>query len=191
MATRSTISIQNLDGTFRQIYCHWDGYLENNGRILKTHYRTPEKVKQLLDLGNLSVLEENIEPSTDTHSFESPEENVCVFYGRDRGDDSVSANRYENKEMFLLTCNREEYDYIYVEEEQKWYLMVGNKSRTQYREFLQSIDEQFATVVPEEPTDLTSYIEYYKHKADHYEKQGLISDAALIREMIKPLLSVL
>ena len=39
MGTRSTIAIQKLDGSVEQIYCHWDGYLDHNGTILKTEYR--------------------------------------------------------------------------------------------------------------------------------------------------------
>lgn len=33
MATRSRIGIENQDGTVTSVYCHWDGYPENNGRI--------------------------------------------------------------------------------------------------------------------------------------------------------------
>ena len=84
MATRSTIGI--VGGN--KIYCHWDGYTENNGRILLEHYNTTEKVRELLSLGSLSILGERTTPTEGSgHSFESPEEGVCVAYHRDRGEE--------------------------------------------------------------------------------------------------------
>ena len=38
MATRSNTGIENENGRVSAIYCHWDGYPEHNGRILKEHY---------------------------------------------------------------------------------------------------------------------------------------------------------
>lgn len=43
MGTHSTISIVNRDQdgnviNIRSIYCHWDGYLDHNGRILFQYY---------------------------------------------------------------------------------------------------------------------------------------------------------
>ena len=60
MATRSLIGKQNADGTITSIYCHFDGYPEHNGVILQEHYSTPVSVGELLALGNLSVLAEQI-----------------------------------------------------------------------------------------------------------------------------------
>ena len=44
MGTRSAIAMKTEDG-IRSIYCHWDGYVDHNGRILKEFYSTDEKVK--------------------------------------------------------------------------------------------------------------------------------------------------
>jgi hypothetical protein len=41
MGTRSTIALEFADGTVEQVYCHWDGYLSNNGKILQAHYMDP------------------------------------------------------------------------------------------------------------------------------------------------------
>jgi hypothetical protein len=54
MATRSRIGIENEDGTIRSIYCHWDGNL--NSEILKNHYTDRNKINELLDLGDISML---------------------------------------------------------------------------------------------------------------------------------------
>ena len=66
MATRSTISVvdkRTEDGSGRTIYCHWDGYPENNGRILLESYTEAKKVNSLIDLGDISSLAENVSPS--------------------------------------------------------------------------------------------------------------------------------
>ena len=38
MATRNRIAIENQDGTVISIYCHWDGHIETNGKILFENY---------------------------------------------------------------------------------------------------------------------------------------------------------
>jgi hypothetical protein len=72
MATRSTIAVQHADGTVSQVYAHWDGYLENNGKILNENYSTVTLVEELISLGDISGLDCTI---SDT-----------VFYMRDRGE---------------------------------------------------------------------------------------------------------
>ena len=61
MATRSRIAIEDQTGKVRSIYCHWDGYPSNNGRILLKHFRTQEKVESLIELGSISSLNKNVE----------------------------------------------------------------------------------------------------------------------------------
>ena len=45
----------------KSIYCHYDGMLENTGLILYHHYNDEEKVKELIDKGDNSGLQPNIE----------------------------------------------------------------------------------------------------------------------------------
>jgi len=56
MATRGRIGVQLTDGSVLSIYSHWDNYPEHNGRILRTHYNTKEKVTSLIDNGDVSCL---------------------------------------------------------------------------------------------------------------------------------------
>lgn len=56
MSTRSYIGIQHNDGSVDVIYCHSDGYLSNNGKLLFENYQDPEKVQELINLGGLSCL---------------------------------------------------------------------------------------------------------------------------------------
>ena len=60
MATRNRIAIENQDGTVISIYCHWDGHIETNGKILFENYDR-EKTEQLIALGNISSLDTTIE----------------------------------------------------------------------------------------------------------------------------------
>ena len=55
MATRSTISIENLDGSINTVYSHWDGYISNNGVILQKYYNDREKVAKLIEIGRAHV----------------------------------------------------------------------------------------------------------------------------------------
>ena len=89
MATRSTIGIKRRDGSRSKIYCHWDGYIEHNGVILQMCYNTPEKIEELLKLGNLSILDEKINPTEGTpHNFDTRQEGACLAYCRDRGEEA-------------------------------------------------------------------------------------------------------
>jgi hypothetical protein len=67
MATRSRIAIENQDGSVISIYCHWDGHIETNGKILNNNYTTKDKVEELIALGNLSSLDETIERTVAYH----------------------------------------------------------------------------------------------------------------------------
>ena len=85
MATRSAIGMKTPEGKIKAIYCHWDGYVDNNGRILLNDYTDTEKVKSLINLGDLSSLRSEIGEKQD---FDNPQsENYCLAYHRDRGED--------------------------------------------------------------------------------------------------------
>jgi hypothetical protein len=109
MATRSNIGILNSDGTVDYIYCHFDGYVEHNGKILNEHYTTENKIHRLMELGDLSVLGPEIGEQQD---FERPVKGTCLAYGRDRGEDGVEARKCSyvdyTKEYF------EEYVYLFT-----------------------------------------------------------------------------
>ena len=83
MSTNSSISIQNPDSTITSIYCHWDGHIESNGKMLFEHYNTVERINDLMCLGDLSILEASLECPVG-HSFNNPMKGYCVAYGRYR-----------------------------------------------------------------------------------------------------------
>lgn len=116
MATRSRIAIELADGSVESIYCHWDGYPDHNGRVLTDHYTLPEKVQDLIDLGDISYLAPILEP-TGTHSFNDPEDGVVVAYGRDRGEKGVGKKSHSSVSDFF-NGDIEEYGYLFTQEGQ-------------------------------------------------------------------------
>jgi hypothetical protein len=109
MGTRSTIALEFADGTVQQVYCHWDGYLDHNGRILQDHYSDPFKLRDLIDLGDMSSLAPNIGTQ---HSFEKAPEGECTFYGRDRNESGCGARKFKDFEDYKKNHQYEEYEYI-------------------------------------------------------------------------------
>lgn len=109
MATRSTIALEYADGHVKAVYCHWDGYLSHNGQILHQHYQDRDKVKQLVELGQISSLAEDV---GEKHDFDDRIEGWTTFYGRDRGETDVSYQTFPSFKEYEANGVQEEYDYI-------------------------------------------------------------------------------
>lgn len=117
MSTRSYILMETEQTAdtheYYGIYCHWDGYPAYNGNILLNHYKNREKVEKLISLGDLSALGPNIDPDpSQPHSFDDGQPGVCVFYGRDRGEEGVEPRMYNI--FSLMIDSWAEYLYIYT-----------------------------------------------------------------------------
>ena len=112
MATRSTIAMRLEDGSVRSVYCHFDGYPDGVGATLREHYTDPAKIQQLLDLGDLSVLDVEIGEKVD---FNGRPEGQCLFYGRDRGETGINARTHadENEWLGYRKGNACEYGYLW------------------------------------------------------------------------------
>lgn len=109
MATRSTIGIiDNRTSIVTSIYCHWDGYPENNGSILVEHWSDPAKIQQLMELGALSTLGKDI---GEKHDFNDSGPIHCTAYGRDRGEEDVNSQEHRSLAEFLE--NGEEFNYLW------------------------------------------------------------------------------
>lgn len=120
MSTNSRIGIYE-NNEVKSIYCHWDGYIEHNGELLYRFYTTAEDVKELIALGDLSVLGKRIGEKVDFNkmsfdqTYREKYDGQCVAYHRDRGED-----------FNVLTSNEEtiaddqEYNYLFKNGE--WYV---------------------------------------------------------------------
>ena len=112
MATCSNIAYKTPEGKIRSVYCHWDGYPAHNGEMLVRNYQQARKIAQLVELGSLSSLDEDVFPTPNSgHSFDSPEEGVCVFYGRDRGEEGQETREYADIPSWI--DDMEEYAYLW------------------------------------------------------------------------------
>ncbi len=120
MATRSMIGMLNEDNTVTAIYCHWDGYPENNGLLLIKYWREQYLVEQLMDLGNISSLGKEIGEEQD---FDQPtDRNWCLAYGRDRKQADSEPTQYDNRDDFVNNAGADVCaDYIYLWEDGVWH----------------------------------------------------------------------
>ena len=109
MGTRSRIGIQLSDESILSVYCHWDGYPEFNGVKLVENFNTREKVKELIDGGDISSLWTNERWSNDL--LDRHRDVYGPQYYSQRGEDSpprLDANKYD------YLADGEEYAYIYT-----------------------------------------------------------------------------
>ena len=116
MATRARIGLENADGSITTSYHHWDGYPAGLGFNLISHWDNPQILAAAISLGDASNWGKRI-AADGLHSFESPEENVNVYYGRDRGESNVDAITYDSYAVFEKSFLRntpcgEEYAYV-------------------------------------------------------------------------------
>lgn len=116
MGTRSNIGIRNLDNTITGIYCHWDGYPEWNGKILLENYNDVDKVNALMELGDLSSLRIKLNPEPGKpHTYDEQQNDVCVAYGRDRGEKGTESKLFKSLSQFerYMDDSGAEYQYVF------------------------------------------------------------------------------
>lgn len=128
MSTRSNIGIVNLNDSITAIYCHWDGFLSYNGKILLNHYTTADIVNQLMNLGDLSILREKLYPDdSKPHTFQTQQEDVCVAYGRERSESDVDCKTFINIDEFEKFAIGTDAEYQYLFTDGKWTYRNVNK----------------------------------------------------------------
>jgi hypothetical protein len=128
MGTRSRIAVMHGD-VVKSVYCHWDGYLSWNGKLLQEHY-TSAKANQLVALGDLSSLKPEIGEAhpfgyhgteISAEDYEKQFGDMCTFYGRDRGETGtewkVSHSFAEFLEQVENCCG----EYYYIMKDGVWY----------------------------------------------------------------------
>ena len=117
MGTRSRIGVMHGDKC-KSVYCHWDGYLAHNGRMLLEYYDSA-KANHLVSLGDLSVLAPEI---GEKHDFDSRDhDNWCMFYGRDRGETGTDFVVNQTFEEFLEQCDSGGVEFYYIMQDGQWY----------------------------------------------------------------------
>ena len=140
MGTRSSIAIKTEDG-IKAIYCHWDGYVDHNGKLLKEFYNTTDKVNELIALGDLSTLGSMIGQKHDFDSKYGPEPeldltgNWCLAYGRDRGETGTEAQTFETIAEWVEAEAERWCEYFYLFDGQDWIVSNGKKDESGCFEF--------------------------------------------------------
>lgn len=136
MSTRSFIGILGEDETIQAVYCHSDGYPTYNGKMLRDHYRDARKIAELMKLGDLSQLSQEIgekhpfSPDWDSapagqsmqayDAYDAKYGHMCKAYGRDRGETDVAAKTYDTLEEFLDGARNHDAEYAYLYREGGW-----------------------------------------------------------------------
>ena len=136
MGTRSRIGVMHGD-VCKSVYCHWDGYLDHNGRILQEHYDSA-RANHLVAMGDISSLGAKI---GDAHPFskfeinnESPDfaklmatheqaeaEGWTTFYGRDRGEQGTEFKSAMTFADFMVQVENCGAEYYYIMKDGVWY----------------------------------------------------------------------
>ena len=125
MGTRSAIGYKTGEGKIRAVYCHWDGYVSNNGRILQESYQAAYKIARLIEQGDMSSLAAEPMPKTANHSFNTPDEGVVVYYGRDRGETGCETKEFANFDEFETEMSHMGCEYFYVFNGREWIVSTG------------------------------------------------------------------
>lgn len=145
MATRSTIALEFADNTVQQVYCHWDGYLDNNGKILFKHYRDPFTLRELIDLGDVSSLGpvigykhafSRLDTEMPAEEYETLYGNMTTFYGRDREEAGTGAKKFADFADYKENFVHEEFAYI-LRTDGNWYVKQYDKDFELLKEALE------------------------------------------------------
>ena len=124
MATRSTIAIELADGKVKQVYCHWDGYLDHNGKILLEHYSDATVAEQLISNGDISSLGADIGEKHDfdaRYGRDDSRSNWTKYYGRDRGEEDCNYKLFHDFAHYKADHQYQEYEYI-LRNNGTWYV---------------------------------------------------------------------
>ena len=123
MATRAVIAKLDNKGV-KAIYSHSDNYLEHTGKILDQHYANEDKVDELLSLGDVSIVDENIGVKIDFNDYKLRAANKqCLFYDRDRGEKYKQAEQFYDENVLLKYAFEEcDVDLVYMFAYGSWYV---------------------------------------------------------------------
>jgi hypothetical protein len=125
MSTQAVIGIVNSDGSIKTIYLHQDGYPKHAGRLLFETYRNVDKIQQLMELGDLSILGEQI---GEKQEFSKPINGMCLAYGRDRDEDNVEAETGHSITDLLSDFRDSGQKFLYLHRDGKWFVAKGKQS---------------------------------------------------------------
>jgi hypothetical protein len=89
--------------------------------MLQDFYSDEEKLDRLLDMGDISSIDQQIGSPTERNPFDDRTEGMTTFYGRDRGEDGVSALVHANKFEWMGFRRGSWCEYGYLWDRGTWY----------------------------------------------------------------------
>ena len=155
MATRSNIAMKTKEGKIVSVYCHWDGYVANNGRILLENYANIDKIEALVALGSISSLGEQIGEQQDFMDRDTQKDEWTLFYSRDRGEE-LSIQEYDDIPSWIN--DMEEYAYLW--NGQEW--LVNDHGATDAKGY--PIFDLLSTLVPIELAAMEARMKAYNNQ---------------------------
>ena len=127
MSDYARIGILKEDGTITATYCH-AGMFNECGKTLIDHYTNSNKVAQLLKLGRNGI--SFIAPEIGTkNDFGNPNYDVCMFYGRDGGENNNMITKYTDIDHFAKESRPATYTYLYVPDTNSWRVFKRGKEQ--------------------------------------------------------------
>ena len=105
MSTRSNIVLLRDNGSCSAIYCHYDGYLEHNGKMLLDNYTSTQDVRALVSIGNIRALKPTLDEMVEEEYKELPQ-NFSTLRGYMSQVDT----------LFI------EFIYLWSEEDESWWV---------------------------------------------------------------------
>jgi len=105
MSTRSNIVLLKENGACSAVYCHYDGYLEHNGKMLLDNYTSTKDVRALVAMGNIRSLKPTLDEMVEEEFTEPPQNFKRLASYMDQVDT-----------LFI------EFIYLWSEEEESWWV---------------------------------------------------------------------
>ena len=124
MATRGTIAVLHTDGTVKQIYSHWDNYLECNGLLLIEDWNSQERAESLVDWGDIASLEE----------------------GRVLDGGNLRPAVFDNLQDYIDNVSLQEYNYIYID--YGWFLFDPKQKKFRHGILFSSVEKLLEDAAP-------------------------------------------
>ena len=155
MATRSNIAMKTAEGKIVSVYCHWDGYVANNGKILLENYTDIDKIEALVALGSISSLGTAIGDKQDFDDRSTQKDEWTLFYSRDRGE-QLSIQEYDDIPSWIN--DMEEYAYLW--NGQEW--LVNDHGATDAQGY--PIFDLLSTLVPIELAAMEARMKAYNNQ---------------------------
>ena len=126
MSTRSAIGYFTPEKTVRAVYCHWDGYPSNNGRILMEHYTHEDKILTLVALGDISSLGQNIGFKKDRPAGNRLRTET-YFFERDLGETDVDYVEFDDVQAYVEYMKDVNVEFVYLWNGSDWLVHDVNR----------------------------------------------------------------